>query len=635
MKSNAIKIFLFFVWVFSPYVYAQSNVDTLAVKHDLNHDNAWVMKILDSSKIEHSSNPSKAYELAKQALEVSEQNIFPLGKSEALRRIGIFHLYNTDFTKALDFFERSLQIAEKIPNSKQIGKCLMNLGALYYDNRNYDNAITYYSKSLALAKKDDDKQAIANCMLNFGNVHNDKGEFKVALENYQNALKLYVQLQDLDGIAKCLNNIGNVYFYQNNLDAALDYYKKALELEKKYSIKLGVINALNCIAKVYIKQNNLDLALDYSNQSLELAFELNSNDDIQEIFYLISSIYKKKKDYKRALSFFQVATNIKESLYNEKKLLEFNKLESKYQLENKEKEIKLLKQDRILKSEQSQKEVFLRNFIIVAILVIFLGILSFILYRNNEKEKKINAHLTLQNKEIAAQSEALKTLNEELDNFVYRSSHDLKAPLTSVLGLISLLKMDIREEKFLPYVDKIKKSVERLMLVLQDLSNYSKNSRLAMTKDLIDFNAILKETLEELKHLDTYHFVKFQTELNLVNNFYADSTRLKILLRNLISNAIIHRDLELPQKEQLVFVKIDCNSDYAHITVQDNGTGIELNLHDKIYDMFFKGSNYSQGAGLGLYITKGIVQKMKGTISFTTSENEGTTFYVAFPNSKH
>jgi len=257
---------------------------------------------------------------------------------------------------------------------------------------------------------------------------------------------------------------------------------------------------------------------------------------------------------------------------------------------------------------------------------------SVILYTKNRKEHQINQKLKGRNKEIAAQAEAMKTLNEELDQFVYRSSHDLKAPLTSVLGLITIIQLDNKDGNIVNYLDKIKISVDKLMLVLQDLTNYSRNSRLQLEHQPINFEELIKKSLDELQYLEKAKKINIDTIISIAEPFESDLARLGILMTNLLSNAIVHHDTDKPNP--YIIIEIKNENEKVLISIKDNGKGIPEKFKDKIFDMFFKGSNDSMGSGLGLYIACGVIKKLRGKLEFESVEDEGSTFNALLPNFK-
>ena len=620
----------FLLYICIQNAFGQSDTLLQSQLKQAKNDKEKVGILLDFSKRINYSYPNLSYKYAKEALQLAEQINYPEGRSEAFRRMGIYYIYYADYPLALEYLSRALKIAESINNKSLISKCLMNLGLIYYDNKDFNPALNYFAKALRIAKEINDKQDISNCLTNFGNVYIEKGDYKLALEKYQEALNYFVEIQDKEGIAKSVSNIGNVYFYEGNYKAALDYYLKSYKINMEEDNKLDIIASLLHIGKVYVKMGRLDEGLEYCILSLDKAWEIHSQDDIQRACETLSEIYKKKKDYKTALGYFQMSTSIKEELNNQNRIKEFGKLEAKFQLERQEAEINLLKKDNALKEEQSQKEMLVKNIIIAGILLFSLIAVSVILYNKNQKEQAINQQLKARNKEIAAQAEKLTVLNEELDSFVYRSSHDLKAPLTSVLGLVSILKMELKEDKSVSMLDKVKLSIDKLLLVIHDLTNYSKNNRLKIENTKIDFENIISTAINDLHYLNKLDSIKIESEVVENYPFYSDPLRLSILVTNLLSNAIIHHDLK--KDSPVIKIKVEQNKTFAKFTISDNGKGIDDDIKPKIFDMFFKGSNESPGSGLGLYIVNGVIKKLNGKLDFHSTNGEGSEFSFEIPN---
>lgn len=226
----------------------------------------------------------------------------------------------------------------------------------------------------------------------------------------------------------------------------------------------------------------------------------------------------------------------------------------------------------------------------------------------------------------------LEKVNSELDSFVYRVSHDLRAPLTSILGLISLMKIETSHEKISEYIDLQEKSIIKLDLFIKEIINLSRNSRLGITVSKIDFNVLLDEIFESQNYNMAAEKVKriYVIEENL--SFYTDRQRLSIILNNLISNSLKYVN---PHKDEpFVEVNVYSEGDNCIIVVSDNGIGISEIYIPKIFKMFFRATQDFNGSGLGLYIVKETIEKLKGKITVKSKTRFGTTFKVVLPNLK-
>ncbi|TAF75615.1 MAG: GHKL domain-containing protein [Bacteroidetes bacterium] len=611
-----------------------SQVDSALIKELIlaKSETEKVRILLELSKNSIDFDPNQSHEFAMQALTISEKEGLEPQKSESYRRIGIYYMYHSDYPKAMENIIKAMQIAEKLNNKLLIAKCLMNVGAINYDYSEYNLALDNFSKSLTLAKEIDDKETISGCLTNIANVYTNLQDYKMAIKNYQEAIKISTEREHTKDIYKALINIGNVYTYEKKYVEAEKNYFKALKITNELNDKTGSVTCLNNIGNLYLQTKKLDKALDYSNQSLDLAIEIGSKSDMQLAIQSISRIYKAKGDFKSALAYFEASAAVKDSIFSDSKNKEFGKLESKFELEKKQTEIDLLEKDKALNEAKAHREVLNRNLIIVGIVLGFVGLLTFIQYINNKKTKEYNQQLISQNKEIKAQSEALVIAHDELDKFIYRSSHDLKAPLTSVLGLINISKMEKTMENIPTFLQKMHKSVDKLMLVLRDLTSYSANARSEILAESIDFRILLDKSLTELAYHENFPKVEITHTIVGENQFFSDSSRIGILLTNMISNGISHADFT--KDKSTVNIHITQSLEKSIILIQDNGKGIRDEIKPRMFEMFYKGTNDSQGAGLGLYIVKGVVNKLNGKMDFSTDEGIGTSFRFEFPSLK-
>ncbi len=228
----------------------------------------------------------------------------------------------------------------------------------------------------------------------------------------------------------------------------------------------------------------------------------------------------------------------------------------------------------------------------------------------------------------AAETELKKT-NFELDSFVYRASHDLRAPLRSVLGLLNLIKIEPEEKARINYLGLAEKSINKLDSFILDLTNFSRNTRLEIKYEKIDFQALIAECIDNLKYMENAGRVKPIIEINEQESFFSDPGRMAILFQNLISNAVKYQKLYV---DSYVKISIEVNEEGARIQVADNGKGISAEYLDRIFEMFFRASEDSYGSGLGLYITRQVVDKLQGKIEVESVYSEGTTFSVWLPH---
>lgn len=233
---------------------------------------------------------------------------------------------------------------------------------------------------------------------------------------------------------------------------------------------------------------------------------------------------------------------------------------------------------------------------------------------------------------IVEQNKELKKTNAELDQFVYSVSHDLRSPLTSILGLVNFIEDESKESHTLKYAELIKKNITRLDQFIKSILNYSRNNRTETIIESIPLNETVHEIIESLKYMPGAQNLKFNLQINSEINFYSDMQRFKTVLENIISNAIIYRKPD--SEDGLISVEISGNKHGIVIKICDNGIGIKDEYLPKIFDMFFRVSNTEDGSGIGLYIVKEIVEKLEGSIDIESEFGVGTTFNIKLKNFK-
>lgn len=228
---------------------------------------------------------------------------------------------------------------------------------------------------------------------------------------------------------------------------------------------------------------------------------------------------------------------------------------------------------------------------------------------------------------LKLKNDRLIIANNELDRFVYSASHDLRSPLTSLKGLVQIAKEeeDIKQIKY--YFELMDQSITKQDKFIIDIINYSRNKRLEKSLETINLPQLIDDVIQQYSYSDNADGFKIEKNFE-IREIYSDALRLKIILSNLISNAIKYCDPEKEEKKIEINV-FNENEDYK-IVVKDNGIGISKDHLPRIFEMFF-GTNHNIGSGLGLYIAMETVKVLNGTIKVSSKINEGTIFTITLP----
>ena len=247
---------------------------------------------------------------------------------------------------------------------------------------------------------------------------------------------------------------------------------------------------------------------------------------------------------------------------------------------------------------------------------------------NNELKSAHEELITINNQldeRVHERTIKLMKANQELDRFVYSASHDLSAPLKSILGLIQLTRLENKNDALTNHLEHMQKSVLKLEGVINSLTQFSRNMGHALTLQEIIFDEMIEEVLDELKYPFHADKVKIIKKYNAEDVISSDYLRLKIILSNLISNALKYRHGHGQSFVEITFKK----EDSRHlIQIKDNGIGISKENQAKVFDMFFRATLQSTGSGLGLYIVKETVEKLGGSISVDSEPGNYTCFSI-------
>lgn len=251
---------------------------------------------------------------------------------------------------------------------------------------------------------------------------------------------------------------------------------------------------------------------------------------------------------------------------------------------------------------------------------------SFIELSNRVKHQMFE--IKEKNVELSKQNQSLEKLNKELDRFIYHTSHDLRSPLTAVLGLIEVIEL-YKEDDITEYLTHMKTSISQLDETIMQIIRFYKNQHMEVVKEIVDLNKLTHRIFDLYKFHPLMKGIEFQSDFKEVNIIHGDSYRLSIVLKNLISNAIKYSD----EKKSKCFIKVSSSliNNQCVIEITDNGIGMDSQTKSKVFDMFYRGPSQRNGSGLGLYIIKEALKKMDAEIKLESEKGVGSVFSICIP----
>jgi signal transduction histidine kinase len=230
--------------------------------------------------------------------------------------------------------------------------------------------------------------------------------------------------------------------------------------------------------------------------------------------------------------------------------------------------------------------------------------------------------------ELKEKHAELQKTNNELEKFVYSASHDLRAPVLSIKGVINFA-LSQTKPKDQEYLLMIEKSINRLDVFVENIINYYQNVKLRVSPVEIRFDKMIGETWSSFNFIQNKSEIEFRSTINQEEVFKTDEFRMQVILNNLLLNAIKYQGKD--NASQRISVDVHVANNMATVSVSDTGIGIEPEHMDKIFNMFYRATQEKPGSGLGLYIVRKAVDKIDGAIAVKSVVGKGSTFTVTIP----
>lgn len=228
-------------------------------------------------------------------------------------------------------------------------------------------------------------------------------------------------------------------------------------------------------------------------------------------------------------------------------------------------------------------------------------------------------------------NEQLQKVNDEITNFIYRASHDLRSPVASLQGLLQVMRYTQKPEELEKYMGIMESQLKKMDNSISEIIDYRKITTSEIEENEIDIKRLIDEILDPLCFSEGFDSIKKEITVNLSVPLVTDKQRITIILYNLISNAIKYYDKNKSDSYIRILISEDTQNQVS-IVVEDNGIGIGEEHHKRIFEMFYRATNQVKGTGLGLSIVKGAIEKLGGNITLASEQGKGCKFTIKFPN---
>lgn len=617
------------------FLYILKKSDTLAIRH-LRHAFALAQEMDDPLLLSHGylklaryyqavNDYEKSISYADQALNMAEKHRFKEQVAEAHSRLGAVYRLTGRYRPALTHCLAALRMYETLKDTREVARTYNDLGFIYQRTEDLDDALDYFNRALKINEALQYDNAVTGNLINIGVIHQKRKKHDEALRYYFKALPLTRQQGDRSKEAIITGNIGSTLVDQGKVAEGLGYLNKALALKEAVNIPRSILHTLNDIADARLKLNDAKGALTAAERVVAIATQYKESDQLRYGYLNLSKGYKLAGKFDKAYYFLEKHRALNDSLFGIEKAEQMRELQIQYDTE---------KKDMTINSLQQEKEIARAQWKIYSLAAAIVLLLLVGLYIHQRLKTKRREQLLEKEREV----DRLKS------EFFANISHEFRTPLSLILGPIETLLGNASGPGDRFQLELMKKNASRLLRLINQILDLSRLQHGRFELKVSSFNAVeriksISATFQSLLEARSMT-LKFEHSHESIMVF-ADAEQLETVCINLISNAV-----KFTGTGGEIIVRVsridpapgDHQQGALELFVRDNGIGIAADEVAHIFDRFYRAGSASEerygGTGIGLALTKELVELHKGSIEVTSEVGKGTTVIVRLPLGK-
>lgn len=544
---------------------------------------------------------------------LNENHTSPRLKARTYALTSSIYLNIGDIDQSVDYQQMALEAMEVSGDSIGFAYNLYLLSTTYFNQGVYQRAMLFVDSAYKIS-------TLINWDLMIYSSLAEKGDILLELGNYDEAMKYadwsarYADSISYPlGIAYSMGLKGDIFARTFRQDSAIHYLKKGQKLNAELGYRAGKISTLVALGRVYSSVENYDLALEALNDALAEIDATGMSLTTDNILEVMAETHFRAGNMKEAYEYNVRHSKLRDSLFNDQVVQKIAQLSAGYEIRKTEKE-------KIAAVESERNKLYLKGGIIALVLLALLALVLFSRYR---LQTRANELLNFKNSELAR-------TNQELEQFAYVASHDLKEPLRMIGSYVGLLKRKyprLFDSDAKEYMTFIEEGVTRMDTLLKDLMLYARINEEESAFVLSDVDQVVKSALKFLR--PTIEESGADITISWMPRVMANPSQLNQLFLNLISNALKYRG-EAPPR---ISISSRETEDEVIFLVEDNGIGIEEAYQENIFSIFQRLHQREQyeGTGIGLAICRKIADNHNGHIWVESTPGQGSTFYFAIP----
>lgn len=624
-------LFLFLLSSFSTLLFAQNNLGSTAIVDSLNAE-AFKAKRYDVSK---------ALNLLIIAQNTAKQIDYKKGLATAYLYEGGINQQQGFSKRALSDFYLSLDVFRRTKDTFNIARVNQQIaGTLLLEGR-YDTSILMFNECLAVYNRYNKEDEVVNVKNSLGLIQLKRNKLDSAVILFNQALNTSKKIKYSYGEKKALYHLGKLALEGKNLELASSFFYASMDIDRKINDRYGLaLNNLE-LANVAFKRGQLDSAFAMSKTSYAYAKSINAYELANQSIEQIILYYKKTNALEKAMAWQDSAILIN-NLHREK---ENEYAANLIDIIKNQQNIRLDRENAIIRAQRaSDEQLFILT--VGTFVLIILAVLVVMVFINYQKQKHFSRELRAKNILIEAQIEEMGTLNKEIsfqnrmleadnktkDKLLSIISHDLRNPLVNTKGILNLVNQGmVPEDQSKQLLLQLETQYMGTTSLLDNLLFWLKGQMAG--KNLDRSNVVLFQLVkgleDEHRMLLVRKHIDFKNDLVPQLSIYADKEMIRIVLRNLISNAI-----KFTPEHGSIQVKAEQTDTASIIYVEDTGIGMSPETIERVNAKQYyttAGTSMEKGSGFGLMLCSDLINRHDGSLTIESMPGKGSRFIIELP----
>lgn len=582
-------------------------------------------------------NPLKSVEMAKESLELSTREDYPKGKAYAYRSLASAYSYYGSFYLTIDNIQKALGLFEQLGDSAGVASCYISLGHTYRRLRNRSNELMYHKKAYEIFLRLNQPERIGVTAHNLGETYLNTGDLEKSLALTELAIRINDSLRNYSVLSACYKVLGNIRMRTKEFSEAEKSFREVLRISAALGLnsqKIATVEAMMGLAEIYSQAGLTEKKVAILQEAVDFVQTNKLAEFVQPVYLSLMEESARSGNNTNTIRIIRNYQAIQDSL-NKLQLEDRNRLTlgffQLFELEKKNTEL-------ISRNRQQEERIHTRNQLITGVAVftaVLLGMLL-LLIRNFRKLKKTNALLVEKERIISLQNRSLAELNATKDKFFSVVSHDMKAPLNSLVTFAGLLeeKLDtLPKEQLLPLLRELKNNLAGTSKMTDNLLTWAKlqMKELRTVPGWVSLNEVTAAIISVYREIAHNKNISISVQLPDHAQVWADRNQVEFIVRNLVNNAIKFT----PPGGKINISAEPFQEDKYALKVSDTGEGIHETIVHKLFTAepiySAAGTAGEKGTGLGLKLCHEFTKLNKGSLMVASKTGQGTVFSLILP----